>query len=110
MSEDSCVSKDAPAAALIYLYSFTGLMLRDFRALRREFVAFLIRTVMNPLLFVFTCLFPKIGQEVKGSQGVSFGTILLPGLIAVGIFFQALWQSRSRSRRSWGRPAKSTTA
>jgi ABC-2 type transport system permease protein len=86
------VSKDAPAAALIYLYSFTGLMLRDFRVLGREFVAFLIRTVMNPLffVFVFTYLFPKIGQEVKGSQGVSFGTILLPGLIAVGIFFQGI--------------------
>jgi ABC-2 type transport system permease protein len=86
------VSNDAPAAALIYLYSFTGLMLRDFRVLRREFVAFLIRTVMNPLLFVFvfTYLFPKIGQEVKGSQSVSFGTILLPGLIAVGIFFQGI--------------------
>jgi ABC-2 type transport system permease protein len=80
------------AAASIYTRSFIGLMLRDFRVLRREFVAFLIRTVMNPLLFVFvfTYLFPKIGQDVKGAQGASFGTILLPGLIAIGIFFQGI--------------------
>lgn len=86
------MNKKKPAAALLYLRSFWGLMLRDFRVLRREFVAFLIRTVMNPLLFVFvfTYLFPKIGQGVKGVQGVSFGTILLPGLIAVGIFFQGI--------------------
>jgi ABC-2 type transport system permease protein len=85
------VSKD-PAAALIYIRSFAGLMLRDFRVLRREFIAFLIRTVMNPLLFVFvfTYLFPKIGQSVTGAHSVSFGTILLPGLIAVGIFFQGI--------------------
>jgi ABC-2 type transport system permease protein len=86
------VSKDTASAALIYSRSFAGLMLRDFRVLRREFIAFLIRTVMNPLLFVFvfTYLFPKIGQGVKGVEGVSFGTILLPGLIAVGIFFQGI--------------------
>jgi ABC-2 type transport system permease protein len=84
------VNKDS-AAALIYFRSFTGLMLRDFRVLRREFIAFLIRTVMNPLLFVFvfTYLFPKIGQGMRIGNA-SFGTILLPGLIAVGIFFQGI--------------------
>jgi ABC-2 type transport system permease protein len=67
-------------------------MLRDFRVLRRQFIAFLIRTVMNPLLFVFvfTYLFPKIGQDVKGVAGETFGTVLLPGLIAIGIFFQGI--------------------
>jgi ABC-2 type transport system permease protein len=80
------------SAALIYLRAFIGLMLRDFRVLRREFISFFIRTVMNPLLFVFvfTYLFPKIGQSVNGIAGVNFGTILLPGLIAIGIFFQGI--------------------
>jgi ABC-2 type transport system permease protein len=85
------VNKDS-AAAVVYWRSFTGLMLRDLCVLRREFIAFLIRTVMNPLLFVFvfTYLFPKIGQGVKAAPGVNFGTVLLPGLIAVGIFFQGI--------------------
>ena len=77
---------------LPYSQMFAGLLLRDFRVLRREFVAFLIRTVMNPLLFVFvfTYLFPKIGQGIGGAQNMSFGTVLLPGLMAVGIFFQGI--------------------
>jgi ABC-2 type transport system permease protein len=35
-------------------------------------------------------MFPKIGKGVKDVEGASFGTILLPGLIAVGIFFQGI--------------------
>ena len=77
---------------MIYWHAFMGLLLRDLRVLRREFAAFLVRTVMNPLLFVFvfTYLFPKIGQGFSGTQGMSFGTVLLPGLMAVGIFFQGI--------------------
>jgi ABC-2 type transport system permease protein len=72
--------------------SFWGLFLRDFAVLRRQFVAFLIRTVMNPLLFifVFTYLFPKIGQGFQSSAGASFGTLILPGLLAIGIFIQGI--------------------
>lgn len=72
--------------------AFWGLFVRDFTVLRRQFIAFMIRTVMNPLLFVFvfTYLFPKIGQGFQSSAGASFGTLILPGLLAIGIFVQGI--------------------
>ena len=72
--------------------AFWGLFLRDLTVLRRQFVAFLIRTIMNPLLFVFvfTYLFPKMGQNFQSSAGASFGTLILPGLLAIGIFIQGI--------------------
>jgi len=72
--------------------AFWGLFLRDLTVLRRQFVAFLIRTIMNPLLFVFvfTYLFPKMGQGFQSSAGASFGTLILPGLLAIGIFIQGI--------------------
>jgi ABC-2 type transport system permease protein len=68
-------------------------VLRDLRVLRRNLLPFITRTVMNPLLFVFifTYVFPKIGQGFQGgSRGVSFATILVPGLVAVGMVFQGI--------------------
>jgi ABC-2 type transport system permease protein len=72
--------------------AFWGMLLRDVSVLRREFIAFLVRTVMNPLMFVFvfTYLFPKMGQGFQSARGISFGTLILPGLMAVGIFFQGI--------------------
>jgi ABC-2 type transport system permease protein len=76
-----------------YAKAFYGLMVRDGRVLRREFVPFLLRVVMNPLLFVFvfTYVFPKIGRGLGGPvAGASFATILVPGLIGVAVFFQGI--------------------
>ena len=76
--------------------AFVALLLRDVRVLRRNFMQFLIRTVMQPLLFtfVFAYVFPKIGQGIgsPGGRGAgpSFSTVLLPGLIAVSIIFQGI--------------------
>jgi ABC-2 type transport system permease protein len=70
-----------------------GMLLRDLRVLRRTFAPFVTRTVMNPLLFVFvfTYVFPRIGQAFQsGPVGVSYGTILLPGLVAVGMVFTGI--------------------
>ena len=87
----------AQAGAVVrvtYGSAFYGLMVRDARVLRREFVSFLLRTVMNPLLFVFvfTYVFPKIGRGLGGGAagGPSFATVLVPGLIAVAVFFQGI--------------------
>jgi ABC-2 type transport system permease protein len=74
-----------------------GLMQRDLRVLRREAWAFLARTVMQPLLFVFVFayVFPRIGQGI-GAGGAAaggeetFATILVPGLVAVAIIFQGI--------------------
>jgi len=77
----------------LYWRSFRGLLLRDISVLRREVIPFLIRTVMNPLMFVFvfTYLFPKMGQGFQSSATAGgFGTLILPGLLAVGIFIQGI--------------------
>ena len=81
--------------ARLYLAAFQGLLLRDFRVLRRELGPFAIRVVMNPLLFlfVFTFLFPRIGQgfgSMGGGASMNFGTVLLPGLMAVAIMFTGI--------------------
>jgi len=82
------------ARAPLYVRAFWGLMLRDARVLWREFIPFLLRTVMNPLLFtfVFTFVFPKIGAGITpgGNANVSFATVIAPGLVAVAIFFQGI--------------------
>ncbi len=82
------------ARTAAYARAFYGLMVRDSRVLQRELVSFLLRTVMNPLLFVFvfTYVLPKIGRGLVGGPagGVSFATVLVPGLIAVAVFFQGI--------------------
>jgi ABC-2 type transport system permease protein len=73
--------------------TFLALLARDIRVLRRQIGQFLIRTIMQPLLFVFVFayVFPKIGQGFKSSvAGVSFTTVLVPGLVAVAIIFQGI--------------------
>jgi ABC-2 type transport system permease protein len=88
------------------LSAFAGLMLRDLRVLRRELVTFAVRVIMQPLLFlfVFTYVFPHLGQGpasqhatsaapnplLSGMRGTSFATVLLPGLMAVAIMFTGI--------------------
>ncbi len=94
MSSASTTSTPQISGGHLYLRAFWGLMLRDARVLAREFIPFLLRTVMNPLLFtfVFTYVFPKIGSGITpgGNTGVSFATVIAPGLVAVAIFFQGI--------------------
>jgi ABC-2 type transport system permease protein len=75
--------------------AFWGLFLRDLRVLTREIVPFLLRVGMQPLLFlfVFTFILPRIGgssNPMAAGMGASFGTILLPGLMAVAIMFTGI--------------------
>ncbi|MDQ1713594.1 MAG: type transport system permease protein [Frankiaceae bacterium] len=78
--------------------AFVALLLRDVRVLRKNLKQFVLRTVMQPLLFtfVFAYVFPKIGQGFGGSAATrapgqdTFATILVPGLIAVAIIFQGI--------------------
>lgn len=79
----------------LYLRVFGALLLRDFRVLRREAGAFTVRVMMQPLLFlfVFTYVFPRIGQgfgNMAGGGNTQFATVLLPGLIAVAILFSGI--------------------
>jgi ABC-2 type transport system permease protein len=75
-------------------------MLRDFRVLSREIAPFLIRVAMNPLLFlfVFTYVMPHMSGGAAGAGPMAgmaagsggFGTVLLPGLMAVAIMFSGI--------------------
>lgn len=77
-----------------FLKSFWGLFLRDLRVLTREFHTFLLRVGMQPLLFlfVFTFILPRMGggNPMAAGGGADFGTILLPGLMAVAIMFSGI--------------------
>jgi ABC-2 type transport system permease protein len=73
--------------------AFLALLARDLKVLRKEFWMFLARTVMQPLLlmFVFTYVFPKIGQGVGGGSGAkAFSTLLVGGVIASTMIFQGI--------------------
>src|SRR5580704_15460581 len=76
-----------------YASAFLGLMLRDLRVLRRELGPFVVRIIMQPLLFlfVFTFVFPHLGQgNPMAAGGSGFATVLLPGLMAVAIMFSGI--------------------
>jgi ABC-2 type transport system permease protein len=66
---------------------FFALLRRDVRVARRELVYFLVRTTMQPLLFVvvFGYLLPKMNLAVPGYQ-----TVLLPGILAVSLSLSAI--------------------
>ncbi len=72
--------------------------MRDLHVLRRELLPFVIRVCMNPLLFlfVFTVIMPHMGSQAAAMNpttslsGANFGTVLLPGLMAVAIMFSGI--------------------
>jgi len=72
--------------------AFVGLLSRDFAVLRRNLGEFVGRTAIQPFLFVFvfTYVFPKIGQSIPGAAGTSFATVLVPGLVAVAAVFSGI--------------------
>ena len=76
------------------LTAFWALLLRDLRVLRKTIVVFAVRTVMQPLLlvFVFTYVFPKIGQGVGGSSlsESAFSTLLMAGVVGTSMIFQGV--------------------
>lgn len=84
----------AELGAGLFLKAFLGLFLRDLRVLTREFAPFLLRVGMQPLLFlfVFTFILPRMGgaNPMAAPGGIDFGTIILPGLMAVAIMFSGI--------------------
>jgi ABC-2 type transport system permease protein len=66
---------------------FLALLRRDIRVARKELVFFLVRTTMQPLLFlvVFGYLLPKMNFVGRGYQ-----TALLPGILAVSLSLSAI--------------------
>lgn len=77
-----------------YLKVVFALLARDIAVLRKTFKFFIIRVIMQPLLFVFvfTYVFPKIGQGVGGggAKTAEFSTLLVAGVVGISIIFQAI--------------------
>ena len=66
---------------------FAALLLRDLRVARRELHYFLIRTTLQPLLFivVFGYVLPKMGFVGRG-----YNAALLPGILAISLAFSSV--------------------
>ncbi len=75
-----------------------ALILRDLLVLRKNFVEFLVRTIIQPflLVFVFLYVFPSIGQGIGAGHSAGpgaesdFATVLVPGVVAISIMFQGI--------------------
>src|SRR5439155_684762 len=74
--------------------AFVALLRRDLRVLRKTIGTFAVRTIMQPLLlvFVFTYVFPKIGEGIGGSARgqAAFSTLLMAGVVATTMVFQGV--------------------
>src|SRR5690242_13778783 len=66
---------------------FFALLRRDMRVARRELPFFLLRTTLQPLMFVivFGYLLPRIGFMGRG-----YTTALLPGVLAISLTFSSI--------------------
>ncbi len=67
--------------------AFTAILQRDLVVIGREFIAFLLQVLVQPLffLFIFGKVLPGIGLAREG-----FGSLLLPGIVALTCFTAAL--------------------
>ena len=82
-------ARSATAAALA---AFGALLARDLTVLRKQPADFLIRTIVQPVLFVFVLgyISPRIGQPAAGSAAQT-ATTLVAGMLAIVILFQGLF-------------------
>jgi len=93
-SEDAAVAPQRSSRHSA-LNAFWALTVRDVAVLRKQFIAFLMRTLTQPILFVFVFayVFPKIGQGIGGNNPEAqkaFATLLVPGLVAVSCIFTGI--------------------
>ncbi|HJZ08455.1 MAG TPA: ABC transporter permease [Trebonia sp.] len=88
---------DAPVPHPTLLKTFGAMMAREFRVLGRNAPSTFIRAVMQPLLFafVFAYVLPKIGSGfgtgVGAASGLTFSTILVPGLMGSMFLMQGMF-------------------
>lgn len=87
------IDEAPPGPLAAGLVAFGGLLLRDARVVTRERGQFLLRTVSQPLLlvFVFTYVFPRVGQGLRGFEGTAtFSDILAPGVLGIAVFIKGI--------------------
>jgi ABC-2 type transport system permease protein len=99
MTATTAPAVPAPAASThsfrqTHASAFGALILRDLTVLRKNLKEFIPRTIIQPLLlvFVFTYVFPKIGQGIGGGGAAasSFSSLLVAGVVATAIMFQGI--------------------
>src|SRR5260370_24586450 len=75
-------TKRSKGRVSIALTAFVAIMRRDITVTRREFIAFLLQGLIQPLffLFIFGKVLPSIGFTSPG-----FAAILLPGIVALTV-------------------------
>jgi len=92
----AAIITDAPEPHPTLMKTFAAMMAREGRVLRRNMIGTFMRSVMQPLLFVFvfTYVLPKIGAAgifgAGAAAGTTFATVLLPGLMASMLFTQGI--------------------
>src|SRR5512135_2587127 len=67
--------------------AFMAIMRRDITVTGREFIAFLLQVLLQPLFFLF--IFGKVLPSI-GFTGPGFAAILLPGIVALTVVLTAL--------------------
>jgi ABC-2 type transport system permease protein len=80
-------------ASVAYPRAFLALLQRDMHVLLKNVFLFVVRAIMQPLLlmFIFTYVFPKIGQGVGGAKGsAQFTSTLVAGVCGLAIVFQGI--------------------
>jgi ABC-2 type transport system permease protein len=102
---------DAPVPSPTLMKTFGAMMAREFRVLGRTAVSTFIRSVAQPLLFVFVFAYvlPKIGSGIMvggsagaaaargaagasgAGSGVNFATVLVPGLMGSMFLLQGMF-------------------
>ncbi len=72
--------------------AFAALLLRDAAVLFKNLKSFIPCTLIQPflLVFVFTYVFPKIGNGPTGAAGSVFATTLVAGVLGLSIMFQGI--------------------
>jgi len=68
--------------------TFVGLLWRDARVARRNFVPLLLQTFLQPMLFVF--IFGRV-MVSSGYMPTSYKSLLLPGIMAISMIFTGVW-------------------
>ena len=74
------------------LTAFGALVARDLHVVRHERGQFLLRTLSQPLLlvFVFTYVFPLIGQGIDVPGEAGFTDVLVPGVLAIAVLAKGI--------------------
>src|SRR5213082_186854 len=68
--------------------AFLAILARDAHVARRNFVALLFQTFLQPLMFVF--IFGRVMVR-SGYMPESYKALLLPGIMAISMVFTGIW-------------------